>query len=169
MQHLSHAATPNGERKKLKDYLSYEGRFQNTKIEIEVANVSVDAGLCTMTESKSSEYPHTDFSNFDKDKDESCFKVGHVWFVYDTFDVTWLEPEPLNETKGLNERFIASCCRFRIGNLEHIEDHIMFSHLVCATNGKINDPIKIFPLKAETWALLKDWGSKELNYEFDVV
>ncbi|KAK4737444.1 hypothetical protein R3W88_001141 [Solanum pinnatisectum] len=42
----------------------------------------------------------------------------------------------------------------------------MFSHLVCARNGNSNDAIKIFPLKGETWALLKDWGNKNLNYEF---
>uniref|UniRef100_M1DT74 DNAJ heat shock N-terminal domain-containing protein n=1 Tax=Solanum tuberosum TaxID=4113 RepID=M1DT74_SOLTU len=74
MQHLSHAATPNGERKKLKDCLPYEESFQNTKMEIDTANGSVDVGLCTMSESKSFEYPDLDFSNFDKD--ESCFKVG---------------------------------------------------------------------------------------------
>ncbi|WMV09438.1 hypothetical protein MTR67_002823 [Solanum verrucosum] len=186
MQHLSNAATPNGERKTLKDCLSYEESFQKTKMEIETANRSVGVGLCTMTESKSFEYPDPDFSNFDKDKDESCFKVGQVWVVYDTLDgmprfygiireilspefklrITWLEPEPLNETKWLYEGFLPSYGRFKIGNLDHIEDHLMFSHLVCATNGNSNDTIKIFPLKGETWALLKDWGNKNLNYEF---
>ncbi|XP_006338016.1 uncharacterized protein [Solanum tuberosum] len=184
MQHLSHAATPNGERKKLKDCLSYEESFHNTKMEIETTNGSVDVWLCTMTESKSFEYPDPDFSDFDKDKNESCFKVGQVWAVYDTLDgmprfygiireilspefklcITWLEP--LNETKWLYEGFVPSYGRFKIENLDHIEDHLMFSHLVCATNGNNNDAIKIFPLKGETWALLKDWGNKNLNYEF---
>ncbi|XP_025884719.1 uncharacterized protein [Solanum lycopersicum] len=187
MQHLSCATTPNGERKKIEHCLSNIESFQNTEMEIETSNESVhDIGLCTVTESKSLEYPDPDFSNFYKDKDESCFKVGQVWAVYDTFDgmprfygvirdilspefklrITWLEPEPLNETKWLYEGFLTSCGRFRIGNLEHIEDHLMFSHLVCVTNGNNNDSINIFPLKGETWALLKDWGSKNLNYEF---
>ncbi|KAH0781646.1 hypothetical protein KY290_001244 [Solanum tuberosum] len=77
MQHLSHAATPNGERKKLKDCLSYEESFHNTKMEIETTNGSVDVGLCTMTESKSFEYPDPDFSDFDKDKNE----VGDLFLV----------------------------------------------------------------------------------------
>ncbi|KAH0781641.1 hypothetical protein KY290_001239 [Solanum tuberosum] len=186
MQHLSHAATPNGERKKLKDCLPYEESFQNTKMEIDTTNGSVDVGLCTMSESKSFEYPDLDFSNFDKDKDESCFKVGQVWAVYNTLDgmprfygiireilspefklcITWLELEPVNETKWLYESFLASCGRFRIGNLDNIEDHLVFSYLVCATNRNSNDAINIFPLKGETWALLKDWGNKNLNYEF---
>ncbi|KAK4737441.1 hypothetical protein R3W88_001138 [Solanum pinnatisectum] len=133
-----------------------------------------------MTKSKSFEYPDPDFSDFDKDR------YGQVWAVYDTLDgtprfygiireifslefklcIAWLEPEPLNETKWLYEGFLAYCGRFRIGNLEHIEVHLMFSHLVCATNGNNNDAIKIFPVKGESWALLKDWGSKNLNYEF---
>ncbi|KAK4737446.1 hypothetical protein R3W88_001143 [Solanum pinnatisectum] len=139
-----------------------------------------------MTESKSFEYPDLDFNDFDKDKNESCFKVGQVWVVYDTLDgmprfygiireilspkfqlrITWLEPEPLNEAKWLYEGFLASCGRLRIGNLEHIGDHLMFSHLVCVKNGNNNDAIKIFPLKGETSALLKDWDSKNLNYEY---
>ncbi|KAK6803351.1 hypothetical protein RDI58_001135 [Solanum bulbocastanum] len=45
-------------------------------MEIETTNGSVDVGLCTMTKSKSFENPDPDFNNFDKDKDESCFKVG---------------------------------------------------------------------------------------------
>ncbi|KAK6803349.1 hypothetical protein RDI58_001133 [Solanum bulbocastanum] len=95
---------------------------------IETANRSVDVGLFTMTESISFEYPNPDFSDFDKDKDKSCFKVGQVWVVYDTLDgmprlygiireilspkfklcITWLEPKPLNETKWLYEGFLSS-------------------------------------------------------------
>ncbi|KAG5632169.1 hypothetical protein H5410_003886 [Solanum commersonii] len=103
-------------------------------MEIETTNGSVDVGLCTMTKSKSFEYPDLDFSDFDKD--ESCFKVGQVWAVYDTLDcmprfydiirdilspkfklcITWLEPELLNETKWLYMGFLPSYDRFTIGN-----------------------------------------------------
>ena len=70
-----------------------------------------------MTELKTFEYADTNFSNFDNDRDESCFKAGQVWAAYDTLDamprfyafirkilcpafkllITWSEPEPLNK------------------------------------------------------------------------
>jgi len=86
-----------------------------------------------MTELKTFEYADTNFSNFDNDRDESCFKAGQVWAAYDTLDamprlyavirkilfpafklcITWLEPESLSEdeTKCLSEEFPASCAR----------------------------------------------------------
>ncbi|XP_055818231.1 uncharacterized protein LOC129887240 [Solanum dulcamara] len=190
VQDLSHAATPNGE-KKLKDSLSSEKSMQNTEQEAETANerVSVpekgsvdlpsDVGPSTMTEPETFDCADPDFSDFDKDKEESCFKVGQVWAVYDTLDamprfyavirkilspafklrITWLEPDPLNEdeTKWLSEGFPASCGRFRLGNSENTEDHPMFSHLACAINRNSYNVIKIFPLEGETWAIFKDW------------
>ncbi|XP_049347740.1 uncharacterized protein LOC125812270 [Solanum verrucosum] len=209
VQHLSHAATPKGKEKKLKDSLSSEESLQNTELEAETANERVDVplkrsvdlpsdvGPSTMTEPKTFECADPDFSDFDKDKEESCFKVGQVWAVYDTLDamprfyaiirkilspafklrITWLEPDPLNEdeTKWLSEGLPASCGRFRLGNLEDVEDHPIFSHLVCAINRNSYGAIKIFPQEGETWAIFKDWdmnwcsrleSKKKFNYEF---
>ncbi|WMV45757.1 hypothetical protein MTR67_039142 [Solanum verrucosum] len=65
--------------------------------------------------------------------------------------------------------------KFKLGNSEDIEDHPMFSQLVCEINGNIYDAIKIFPMEGETWALFKDWvmnwcphlgSNKNFNYEF---
>ncbi|XP_015168702.1 uncharacterized protein [Solanum tuberosum] len=143
VQHLSHAATSKGKEKKLKPSLSAEESLQNTEQEAETANERVDVplkgsvdlpsdvGPSTMTEPKTFECADPDFSDFDKDKEESCFKVGQVWAVYDTLDamprfyaiirkilspafklrITWLEPDPLNEdeTKWLSEGLPASC------------------------------------------------------------
>ncbi|WMV09923.1 hypothetical protein MTR67_003308 [Solanum verrucosum] len=71
-------------------HLSSEESLQNTEHEAETAKVSVDVpldvGPSALTESKTFEYADLDFSNFDKEKDESCFKVGQVWDAYDTLD-----------------------------------------------------------------------------------
>ncbi|KAK6803331.1 hypothetical protein RDI58_001115 [Solanum bulbocastanum] len=109
-----------------------------------------------MTKLKTFEYADTNFSNLDKEKDESFLKVWLVRAAYDTLDamprfytvikkilsptfklcITWLEPQPLSEdeTKWLFEEFPAFCARLRLGNSEDIEDLPMFSHLECAMN-----------------------------------
>ncbi|KAK4379966.1 hypothetical protein RND71_001828 [Anisodus tanguticus] len=197
VQHLSHAATPNGEEKKLKDCLSSEESLQNTEQEAETADERVavpekgcgrtvnrpsDPGPSIMTEPETYECADPDFTDFDKDKEESCFKVGQVWAVYDILDampryyavirkifspafklrITWLEPDPLNEdeTKWLSEGLPASCGRFRLGNSEYTEDQPMFSHLACAINASSCNMINIFPRVGETWAIFKDWDMK---------
>ncbi|KAH0743291.1 hypothetical protein KY290_031284 [Solanum tuberosum] len=163
--------------------LSSKESLRNTEMEIETAKGIVDlpsdVGPSTIAVSETFEYKHPDFSDVDKEKEETCFKVGQVWAIYDTLDVMprfyavirkilspsfklriqWLEPEPLNEdeTKWLSEGFPGSCGRFRLGNSEDHDDHPMFSHLVCAMTGNIYDEIKIFPLEGETWALFKYW------------
>uniref|UniRef100_M1DAN6 DnaJ protein n=1 Tax=Solanum tuberosum TaxID=4113 RepID=M1DAN6_SOLTU len=72
-------------------HLSSEESLQNTEHEAETAKGSVDlpsdVGPSALTEQKTFEYADLDFSNFDKKKDESCFKVGQVWDAYDTLDV----------------------------------------------------------------------------------
>lgn len=122
-----------------------------------------------MAMSETFEYEDAHISVFDKETEETCFKVGHVWAVYDTMDVIprfypvirkilspslklcikWLEPEPLNEdeTKWLSEGFPSSCGRFRLGNSEDLDDHPMFSRLVCPMSGNICAEIKIFLLE----------------------
>ncbi|PHU29861.1 hypothetical protein BC332_01954 [Capsicum chinense] len=213
VQHLSHAATANGKKKKLRESLSSEESLQNTEQEAETANERVgvpekgseqnldlpsDVGPSTMTEPETFECADPDFSDFDKDREESCFKIGQVWAVYDTLDamprfyavirkilspafklrITWLEPDPLNEdeTKWLSEGLPASCGRFRLGNSEYTEDHPMFSHLVCAIKGNSCNAIKIFPLEGETWAIFKDWDmnwtshlERKKKYEYEFV
>ncbi|CAN4123254.1 unnamed protein product [Withania somnifera] len=206
VQHLSHEEIP----KKLKDSLTSEESLQNTEQEDETANERVaipekgsvdlpsDPGPSTMTEPETFECADPDFSDFEKDREESCFKVGQVWAVYDTLDamprfyavirmilppafklrITWLEPDPLNEDeiRWLSEGLPASCGRFRLGNSEYTEDHPMFSHLACAINGNNYNVIKIFPLEGETWAIFKDWDmnwcshlESKKNYKYEFV
>ncbi|WMV10241.1 hypothetical protein MTR67_003626 [Solanum verrucosum] len=164
VQHLSHAAIPKGKEKKLKDSLSSEEGLQNTEQEAETANERVDVGPSTVTEPKTFECADPDFSDFDKDKEESCFKVGQVWAVYDTLDAMPRFYAVIR--KILSPAFKLCITWFRLGNLEDIEDIPMFSHLVCAINRNNYGAIKIFPLEGETWAIFKDWGKKKFNYEF---
>ncbi|WMV10239.1 hypothetical protein MTR67_003624 [Solanum verrucosum] len=164
VQHLSHAATPKGKEKKLKDSLSSEESLQNTELEAETANERVDVGPSTMTEPKTFECADPDFSDFDKDKEESCFKVGQVWAVYDTLDAMPRFYAIIR--KILSPAFKLRITWFRLGNLEDVEDHPIFSHLVCAINRNSYGAIKIFPQEGETWAIFKDWGKKKFNYEF---
>ncbi|KAK6803542.1 hypothetical protein RDI58_001326 [Solanum bulbocastanum] len=185
VQHLSHAATPKGKEKKLKDSLSSEESFQNIEQEAETANERVDVplkesvnlpsdvGPSTMTEPKTFECAYPDFSDFDKDKEESCFKVGQVWVVYDTLDAMPRCYAVIR--KILSPAFKLRITWFRLGNLEDIEDLPMFSHLVCAINRNSYGAIKIFPLEGETWAIFKDWdmnwcsrleSKKKFKYDF---
>ncbi|XP_016471734.2 uncharacterized protein LOC107793780 [Nicotiana tabacum] len=198
VQNLSEAATPNGENKKLKESFFSEESLSNTAQEVENANARAgvpekgcgqtfdlpsDLGPSNMNEPETFEYPDPDFSDFEKDREESCFKVGQVWAVYDTLDamprfyavirkifspafklhITWLEPDPLdkNETKWQSDGFPASCGMFKLGNSEFAEDHPMFSHLACAKNeSSCSNTMKIFPRQGETWAIFKDWDMK---------
>lgn len=143
-------------------------------------------------------YPDPDFSNFDKYKEKECFQIGQIWAVYDTIDamprfyalikdiivpdfkvlVTWLEPNPKveSEIKWACEGLPVSCGRFKYGDSEIIEDHLMFSHLVHFEEENISDSYTIYPRKGETWAIFKNWDQNWLSdhdfkkkFEFEYV
>ncbi|KAJ8434952.1 hypothetical protein Cgig2_025988 [Carnegiea gigantea] len=144
------------------------------------------------------EYPDPEFCDFDKDREEHCFKVGQVWAAYDTVDamprfyarirkvfspkfklqITWLEPDPDDEDGIMwaESELPFSCGKFKFGNSEYTEDRLMFSHLVSWEKGSGRDYVKIYPQKGETWALFKNWDAKwyeisekERKYEYEFV
>ncbi|WMV10235.1 hypothetical protein MTR67_003620 [Solanum verrucosum] len=63
--------------------LEHKDRTETAKGSVDLPS---DEGPSTTTELKTFEYANTNFSNFDKGNDESCFKVGQVWAAYDTLD-----------------------------------------------------------------------------------
>jgi len=144
------------------------------------------------------EYPDPEFCDFDKDREEHCFKVGQVWAAYDTADamprfyarirkvfspkfklqITWLEPDPDDEDGIMwaESELPFSCGKFKFGNSDYTEDRPMFSHLVSWEKGSSRDSVKIYPRKGETWALFKNWDAKwyeisekERKYEYEFV
>lgn len=144
------------------------------------------------------EYPDPEFCDFDKGREEHCFKVGQVWAAYDTVDamprfyarikrvsptgfklqITWLEPDPDDEVgrKWAKSELPFSCGKFKFGNSEYTEDRLMFSHEVCWDKGSRRDSVKIYPKKGETWALFKNWDAKwceipenERKFEYEFV
>ncbi|GMY27630.1 curved dna-binding protein [Fagus crenata] len=95
------------------------------------------------------QYPDSDFSDFDNDRKQECFKAGQIWAVYDNMEamprfyahikkvfspgfkvrITWLEPDPgdEDEIKWFKEDLPTSCGLSK---------------------------------KGETWALFKNWDIK---------
>ncbi|XP_057538897.1 uncharacterized protein LOC130817289 [Amaranthus tricolor] len=144
------------------------------------------------------EYPDPEFCDFDKDREEHCFKVGQVWAAYDTIDamprfyakirkilsqgfklrITWLEPDP-DDTLGIewvNADWPYSNGKFKYGNSEYTGDRLMFSHEVTWSKGEGKDSVLIHPIKGETWALFKNWNAnwyltleKEKKLEYEYV
>ncbi|GKV39049.1 hypothetical protein SLEP1_g46878 [Rubroshorea leprosula] len=142
-------------------------------------------------------YPDPDFNDFDKDRKVESFAVRQIWAVYDTLDamprfyvqirkvfsprfklrITWLEPDPddVNEIKWVDEGLPVSCGKFKYGDSENTEDHLMFSHLMYWEKGTQRDTFKVLPRKGETWALFKNWdikwnsdavSNRKFEYEF---
>ncbi|KAJ1377141.1 hypothetical protein SESBI_49203 [Sesbania bispinosa] len=121
-------------------------------------------------------YFEAEFSDFDKDKKKECFVAGQIWAVYDTthgmprfyalirkvlsprfkLQITWLESHPGNndEMKWVNEDMPVACGKYKLGDTNIMEDHLIFSHVVtCEKIGR--NTFKVYPRKGETWALLK--------------
>ncbi|KAI9185812.1 hypothetical protein LWI28_010889 [Acer negundo] len=102
-------------------------------------------------------YPDPDFSDFDKDRAESCFAVNQVWAIYDTCDgmpryyarikkvfspgfklqITWLDPVPDDEGENhwRDVDLPVACGKFKNGSTEGYEDIRMFSHQVSFIRG----------------------------------
>jgi len=142
-------------------------------------------------------FPDAEFSDFDKDKRKQCFAAGQIWAVYDTAEgmprfyalirkvmspgfelqITWFESHPdwKDEINWVNEELPVACGKYKLGDTEVTEDHLMFSHLVLCE--KLNrTTFKVYPRKGETWALFKNWDIKwymdvksHQRYEYEVV
>ncbi|KAL0410466.1 UNVERIFIED_CONTAM: hypothetical protein Slati_3636300 [Sesamum latifolium] len=130
-----------------------------------------EAGLCHC--------PDPEFSDFEKERDESCFSVNQFWACYDTLDgmprfyakvkkvcsspfelsITWLEADPIDEAyeKWVDEELPVGCGRFRLGKTEETSIRLSFSHQVRCEKGKKRGSLIIYPRKGEVWALFRDW------------
>ncbi|KAK1581834.1 hypothetical protein Q3G72_009465 [Acer saccharum] len=128
------------------------------------------------------DYPDPEFSDFDKDRAESCFAVNQVWAIYDTCDVmprmyarikkvfspgfklqiTWLDPDPDDEGENdwCDVDLPVACGKFTNGRSEGNEDLLMFSHQVSFIRGAGRNSCLIYPKRGETWALFRDWDIK---------
>ncbi|KAL2339091.1 hypothetical protein Fmac_013537 [Flemingia macrophylla] len=142
-------------------------------------------------------FPDAEFNNFVTGKKKECFTTGQIWAVYDTADgmprfyalirkvlspefklqITWFEscPDCKDEIKWVNEDLPVACGKYKLGDTDITEDHLMFSHLVlCKKIGR--NTFKVYPRKGETWALFKNWDIKwymdaesHQQYEYEFV
>ncbi|KAG6553202.1 hypothetical protein Mapa_005262 [Marchantia paleacea] len=125
------------------------------------------------------------FHDFDTLRTRLAFRAGQIWAVYDDKDgmprfycrilrvsrssspfkakIVWLEPTPRTEEKNPNSwlkgnKFAIACGEFVAGE-ESVTQHInIFSH--CVFDKLRQDPVFIYPLKAEIWAIYMDWNQK---------
>ncbi|KAL0426846.1 UNVERIFIED_CONTAM: Chaperone protein dnaJ 49 [Sesamum latifolium] len=120
-----------------------------------------------------------EFSDFDKNRNESCFAVNQFWACYDSVDgmprfyakvrkvcaspfelsITWLEPDPMDEAYGkwISGVLPVGCGSFKLGKTEKTSLLLTFSHQVNFGKGKKRGSFSIYPRKGEVWALFKDW------------
>ncbi|OIW13837.1 hypothetical protein TanjilG_31726 [Lupinus angustifolius] len=138
-----------------------------------------------------------DFSDFEKDKAESCFTVNQFWAIYDDTDtmprfyalvkkvaspfklqITWLEPDPDDEggISWFNADLPFGCGKFKLGGTQKTADRAMFSHQMHGIKGSGKGSYMVCPKQGETWAIFRDWDikwssdpEKRLKYEFDYV
>ncbi|CAA7015966.1 unnamed protein product [Microthlaspi erraticum] len=126
-----------------------------------------------------------EFSNFDKQREESCFKVNQIWALYDEGEgmprfyalikkvrtpnflikYVWLEAEE-DEKHNLT----VSVGKFELGEEQETDGRDCFSHLVHSKARSGGKHFKVFPRKGETWALYKNWNmDSESPREYDFV
>ncbi|CAH2072413.1 unnamed protein product [Thlaspi arvense] len=148
------------------------------------------------SDSEISECPDPDFNNFDKLREESCFKAGQTWAMYDNMGkmprfyamiskvirkpsfllkITWLEAKPDDENakQWIRRKLPVAVGKYQIGGVEDIYTTPSFSHLIhCRVRG-MRDPVSVYPRKGETWALFKNWDINrsaarhhQYNYEY---
>ncbi|KAK4432877.1 Chaperone protein dnaJ 49 [Sesamum alatum] len=120
-----------------------------------------------------------EFSDFDKNRNESCFAVNQFWACYDSVDgmprfyakvrkvcaspfelsITWLEPDPMDEAyeEWTNGVLPVGCGSFKLGKTEKTSLLLTFSHQVNFDKGKKRGSFILYPRKGEVWALFKDW------------
>ncbi|XVF42546.1 hypothetical protein PTKIN_Ptkin01aG0372100 [Pterospermum kingtungense] len=163
----------------------------------------VDSGSESSTDVSPSpqvvEYPDPEFNDFEKQRAENCFCVDQVWAIYDTLDgmprfyarvkkvfnpgfklrITWLEPDPDEETEQnwVDLDMPVSCGKYCNGSSEVCVDRLMFSHRVDSIKGFGKRFFLMYPQKGETWALFRNWDVKWTSepekhkppYQFDFV
>ncbi|KAJ4722265.1 DnaJ domain containing protein [Melia azedarach] len=163
-----------------------------------VADGTPDSNSESTEEPEFYDYPDQDFHDFDKDRKEECFRANQTWAIYDTLDamprfyarirkvfpsgfklrITWLEPDPDDEKEieWVNKGLPLACGKFKHGNSENTENHLMFSHLVSFEKGRRRDTYKIYPKKGQIWGLFKSWdfnwisdADTNRNYDYEFV
>ncbi|CAH8392009.1 unnamed protein product [Eruca vesicaria subsp. sativa] len=139
-----------------------------------------------------------DFTNFEKLREESCFKAGQVWAMYDDMGkmpryyanirkvirepkfmlkITWLEHKQDDERSKawFRRKLPVSVGKYQLGGDDNISDTPSFSHLIhCRVRG-IKDIVCVYPRIGETWALFKNWDinwlspSRRHEYKYEFV
>ncbi|KAI6684731.1 hypothetical protein NL676_030644 [Syzygium grande] len=126
--------------------------------------------------------PDPEFSDFEKDKAQTCFAVNQLWALYDTLDgmprfyarikkvfspgfkvqITWLEADPDDEDEidWCENELPVACGKYRTGHTEDLEDDLMFSHQIQCLKGARRGSFMVYPRKGEIWALFKNWDIK---------
>ncbi|KAL3679928.1 hypothetical protein R1sor_022884 [Riccia sorocarpa] len=121
------------------------------------------------------------FCDFDPVRARKHLKAGQIWAAYDEKDgmprfycrlirvskssvafratLTWLEPTAKTEDRYLSvwaqdSSFTAACGEFEAGDSAETAHLNIFSHCIYEN---VKDPVTIYPLKSEIWALYKDW------------
>ncbi|CAM8896999.1 unnamed protein product [Rhodiola kirilowii] len=205
------ATTMNGVENDAKQYngISVEGELPRKKRKLKKQNDSsfVEDEVCQFEEEDSDteidippsyQCADPDFSDFDKDKEKSCFDVSQIWASYDTVDamprfyarvrrvlskdfklqITWLEPAAQGDsyTKWADKGLPIACGTFKYGVTEDTTNHLMFSHQMCFESGKTRCSFVIHPRARETWALFRNWDiswaddpEKHKPYKYDFV
>ncbi|XP_068666731.1 uncharacterized protein [Aristolochia californica] len=144
-------------------------------------------------------YPDPDFHDFDTDRSERCFEPNQVWAAYDDDDgmprfyaliqrvvslkpfkmrFSWLNSKTNSELGPLNwvaSGFAKTCGEFRVGRYEDCNSVNIFSHKVSYEKG-VRGVVKVFPRKADVWALYRNWSSDwsestpdDLIHKYDMV
>nr|GME12944.1 uncharacterized protein LOC109159457 [Ipomoea batatas] len=148
---------------------------------IEVIDCESDSEINHNSSPTEFDYPDQEFHDFDKEKEEKCFRAGQLWACYDTVDgmpryyahikqvvspefslkFNWLEVDPDNEfdiywTKaGLP----VGCGKFKRGSSDSTDNLTSFSHQMLVAKpakGRKGSYI-IYPSKGEIWALFRGW------------
>ncbi|KAK9919698.1 hypothetical protein M0R45_028279 [Rubus argutus] len=166
------------------------------------ADVSPGPNVDVASPTKIIAVPDPQFHKFalDEDRLQSFFKVNQIWALYDPADdmprlyafvkkvltpgfklkIHWLEanPDDQSEIDWCEKELPVACGKFRLGSIEEITDHLMFSHQVqvhCA-KGSGKSSFLVYPRKGETWALYKNWDigwssepEKHMPYGYEFV
>ncbi|KAF9607427.1 hypothetical protein IFM89_035565 [Coptis chinensis] len=150
------------------------------------------------SESKSVAVPHSNFYQFDKDRNEGSFEKDQIWAVYDThgmprlyarirrvfspgfkLEIAWLDAKPDHFDQmidWISSKLPVSCGKFKYGKTRISDVINIFSHIVKSAKSTNRGSFEIYPRKGETWALFKNWDVKwssdpdnRRNYEVDFV
>ncbi|XP_057426349.1 uncharacterized protein LOC130719759 [Lotus japonicus] len=172
--------------------LRKKGKFELSHVKVEsvlesdhVLRMSKEDNCCPLNSNSPSgleisEYPDTDFKDFDKDRGEDCFDANQIWALYDNLDmpriyaivrkvatpfklmISWLEPDPDDE--GELDWYYAdlpiACGKFILGDSENVTDREIFSHQIPCMNRTGRGSYMVYPKKGETWAIFRDWDIK---------